>query len=422
MTHPSPPTPVDVLIIGAGPAGSLAAGILAQRGHHVLCVERTYFPRFSIGESLLPRCNDILRQAGMLDAVVARNYMVKPGATFWWLGRSTRFRFAEALPGDEPSTFQVPRGDFDQTLATAARRLGADVQFGREVTKIEMRDDGAVVEVADVEGGTSQRYLARFLLDCSGYAHVLPRMLGLEKPPGMPTRTATFTMVEGDRRPTGEERGDLWVCLDPSVGWLWIIPFSDGRTSVGLVTPADPPGTPTTSPRDRLWSFVRGSADASRRLGDAVPVLETKTLTAWSSAATRLYGPGWAIAGNSGDFLDPVFSSGVALAFESSSRAAELIDATLANKGVDWQRDYTEPMGRAVTVFRAFVESWYNGELREIFFAGAQRESIRRAITSVLAGYVIDRKSSLVRNPRGAIAALTQALRSGAPLTDEMSA
>ena len=87
-----------------------------------------------------------------------------------------------------------------------------------------------------------------------------------------------------------------------------------------------------------------------------------------------------------------------------------------------WQRDYTEPMGRAVTVFRAFVESWYNGELREIFFAGAQRESIRRAITSVLAGYVIDRKSSLVRNPRGAIAALTQALRSGAPLTDEMSA
>src|SRR6478609_3966880 len=160
----------DVLVIGGGPAGSVASAILAKAGRKVLCLEGGTFPRFQIGESLLPRCNDILEEAGLLEAVNERRFMPKPAALFLRGDKTERFCFAEMFPGQRPAAMQVPRADFDQTLATQARKHGVDVRFQQKVDAVEFAPDGSSAKAmcTDVETGTKYTAEGRFLIDCSG--------------------------------------------------------------------------------------------------------------------------------------------------------------------------------------------------------------------------------------------------------------
>lgn len=398
-------SPFDVAIIGAGPAGSAAAAWLAGRGRRVVCLERGWFPRHAIGESLLPRCNELLREAGLFDAVVARRYLPKHGATFVRGDERERFSFDRGLPGDGEVTFQVPRDDFDRTLAVAARARGADVRFGHEVTTARADGGGARLVVRDVETGEVGAIEARFLLDCSGPGRVLARLWRLDRPAPLPSRSAYFTMVEGDDRPEGELGGDIWVCVHPRGTWLWIIPFSDGRTSVGVVGD-DERFDPAAGERERLFDAVRTEPNAARRLGRAVPVLRTMSLRAWTTSTSQTHGPGWALAGNAGDFLDPVFSSGVCLALESSLMAARLTDRALDGQRVDWAAEFAAPVASAVAVFRSFVLGWYRGDVPKIFFAREKLERVRRQITSVLGGNVLNRDNPLARDPEGGLRTL----------------
>lgn len=409
----------DVVVLGAGPAGSLAAARLARAGRRVVCLERGFFPRHSIGESLLPRCNELLAEAGLWDAVVARGYMEKRGALFVRDGESERFCFADGLPGEPASTFQVPRDDFDQTLATAARALGADVRFGVDVASVDRASgaDAATrrlrVRGSDVETRAPVAIDARFVLDASGAGRVLPRLFDLVRPAALPPRVAVYAMVEGDLRPEGALSGDIWVCIHPAGPWLWIIPFSNGRTSVGAVGDASmlPPG----DDRAALFALVRSHGAAARRLAAARPVTRTTRLEAWSSSVSALSGPGWAIAGNAGEFLDPVFSSGVMLALESSSLAATLADRELAGDAVDWSRDYDARVRALVSVFRAFVDGWYRGDVERVFFARHKVESVFRYVTSILGGHAGRTENPLVRDPEGHLARLARAVSRAEP-------
>ncbi len=398
--------PFDVAVIGAGPAGSAASAWLAGRGLRVVCLERGWFPRHTIGESLLPRCNELLREAGLFGAVEARRYMPKRGATFVRGGERQRFCFARGLSGDGEATFQVPRDDFDQTLATAARARGVDLRFGVEVVSASADGGGARLGVRDVETGEGGEIGARFLLDCSGPGRALARLWGLERPAPLPTRRAYFTMVEGDDRPEGELEGDIWVCLNPRGTWLWIIPFSDGRTSVGVVGDDDR-FSPTAGEREHLFDAIRTEPNAARRLRDAAPVLRTMSLRAWSTSTARTHGPGWALAGNAGDFLDPIFSSGVCLALESGLLAARLTERTLSGHEVDWGAEFAAPIASAVGVFRSFVEGWYRGDVPKIFFAREKLDRVQRQVTSVLGGNVLNRENPLVRDPEGGLRTLS---------------
>lgn len=403
---------VDVVIFGAGPAGSVAAGTLARAGRRVICLERGYFPRHTIGESLLPRANELLARAGLWDDVVRRGYIEKRGALFVRGDRRERFCFADGLPGEPPFTFQVPRDDFDRTLAIGARRLGADVRFGHEVSEVTLDERGAEVVAISEETGARVAIRARFVLDCSGPGRVLPRLLGGAREPGLATRAALFTMVEGDLRPEGELAGDIWVCIAEDA-WLWIIPFSDGRTSVGAVGDPARFDALVGTDREKLHALVASAPGAAARLAKAVPVLRTMSLRAWSSAVTKLHGPGWAIAGNAGEFLDPVFSSGVTLALETGTLAAELADRTLAGETIDWDAHYEDPIRHAVAVFRAFVEGWYRGDVETIFFAPQRVTSVFRYITSILAGHVRNEKNPLVRDAEGNIRRLARVIARG---------
>jgi flavin-dependent dehydrogenase len=398
----------DVLIIGAGPAGSIAGALLARRGRHVITLEAGTLPRFQIGESLLPRCNDLLAAAGLLDAVIARRYQPKRGALFLDGAQRERISFADVFPGQATQTFQVPRDDFDQTLSTAARGMGVDVRYNHRVEAVELRDDSVCLTVLDVESDRRLELRASFLLDCSGYGRVLPRLFSLEKPSEVPPRLALFTWVEGDQRPPGDEEGDIWVCVHPRSSWGWIIPFSNGRTSVGLVMPRSDYDGVAGCDRDRLFELLKEDPNVHERLKGAVPVLRTTKLQGWAAAVTRFHGPRWAVTGNASEFLDPVFSSGVTLALESSSLAATLVDRTLSGEAIDWNEDYDIPMGRAVGVFKAFVRSWYEGDLRRIIFGPKRNAGIQQAITAILGGYVRDQNNPLVRDPEKTLVVLAK--------------
>jgi flavin-dependent dehydrogenase len=402
---------LDVIILGAGPAGSIAAATLARARRRVVCLERAYFPRFSIGESLLPRSNQLLAQAGLWDAVTARGYMEKRGAMFLRTGARERFAFAKGLPGEPPSTFQVPRDDFDTTLATGAREAGADVRFGHEVTSASVTSERATIGVRDVETGEPRELEGRFVIDASGPGRVLASLRGIDRPAGMPGRVALFTMVEGDVRPEGDEAGDIWVCISPNGAWIWIIPFSNGRTSVGVVAEPALVDAQAGSDRDKLWTLLHADDNARARLASACAVLPTRRLASWSRSVEALHGPGFAVAGNAGEFLDPVFSSGVTLAFESGYRAANLAHRMLEGEPVDWQAEYELPLRRGIAVFKAFVDGWYRGDVETIFFARNKVESYFRYVTSVLGGHVMEGANPLLGDPEGQVRRLARIVR-----------
>jgi flavin-dependent dehydrogenase len=388
----------DILIIGAGPAGSIACAMLARLGRQVLCLEAGVFPRFQIGESLLPRCNDILDEAGLLQAVMARNFMPKPAALFLKGDERERFSFADMFPGQRTAAMQVPRSDFDQTLATQARKYGADIRFQHRVDTIDFNGSQSVAHVTDLETNARFDVEAKFIIDCSGYGRVLPKLLNLEKTPSLGPRVAIFNHFEGDVRPSGPEEGDIWACIHPSGPWTWIIPFSNGRTSVGVVAERAMAEAAGATDRERLLHMLSGDPNAWGRVGKATPVLKTARLESWSASVTQFHGAGWALTGNASEFLDPIFSSGVTLALESSSRAAKLAHRQLNGETVDWDKEYTDVMNRAVGVFRVFVHAWYTGDLQKVLLHKQKPESIKRAITAVLGGYVLDERNPFVRD------------------------
>ena len=403
-------TEVDVLIIGAGPAGSTAAALLHREGFKLLVVEKQTFPRFVIGESLLPHCMDLLQEAGLLEDVVARNFMQKNGAVFHRDGQTCNFDFAAQFTAGWTHTFQVPRGDFDKTLADGVAARGVEILYGHGVTAVSFDEAQATVTIKPPDG-TPRRVTAKFVLDCSGYGRVLPRLLDLEKPSHFPVREALFTHVTGDQRPAGREEGKIWACQHPDDAWLWIIPFSNGKTSVGAVAAPEFFTRYPAEPEARLRAILASDPSAGPRLANAQFTFVPQKISGYSCAVKQLFGPRFALVGNATEFLDPIFSSGVTLALASANRAAKVLIGQLRGEAPDWQTEYADYMMQGINTFRAYVSAWYDGTLHQIFFAARANPSIMRQICSVLAGYVWDRSNPFVTQPERALPLLAKIIQ-----------
>lgn len=403
---------VDVFIIGAGPAGSIAGAKLVQDGFSVKIVDKAKFPRFVIGESLLPRCNELLEKANMLQCVEDAQFEFKGGAFFDNArGGYLALDFSKNLGQKWGTSFQVKREQFDKLLIEDATAKGCDVSYEVEVIAYDENENIVTVKEAD---GTKQQYKAKKVLDSSGYGRVLPHLLNLEAKSSLPHRRATFARVDSDERPEGETAGYIGISVvDRNNAWVWNIPFSDGTTSVGIVCTEeyfDNFGMDD----EEFWEYIIYNYPAtSQRYAKSKRIVDVNSLSGYSSAVTKLHDKNYILTGNASEFLDPVFSSGVTLALESGSRAAELVTQELRGISVNYVKDYDEYMMMGINVFREYVDAWYDGRLQKIFFSSNINEDIKKRIVSVLSGYVWDSSNKFVTAPKNSIDLIVRAIEKG---------
>lgn len=388
---------VDVLVIGAGPSGTVAASIINKAGFKVKIVEKMKFPRFVIGESLLPRCMEALTEAGFVEAVKERKFQEKFGAKFVKNGKVCDYFFADQFTKGWTWTWQVPRGEFDKTLADSVEKMGVPVSYETTVTAIEFNGSDSVTTVEDINGNSSQ-IEARFIVDGSGYGRVIPRLFNLDRPSNLPPRKTLFTHVVDKKRSMDDEPNRITIIVHQKGIWIWVIPFSNGNTSVGFVGDPEFFKKQQGSNEEQLRALIASEPYLAERMKDVEMVFEPKVLESWSATSSTFYGEGFVLTGNVTEFLDPVFSSGVTLATVSSQIAAGLVIRKLKGENIDWDKEYTEPMMQGVNTFRSYVNTWYDGTLDTIFFADKPNLEIKNMICSVLAGYVWDLSNPYVKN------------------------
>lgn len=399
----------DVVIIGAGPSGSVSASLLKKQGLNVCVLEKQHFPRFVIGESLLPYCMDILSEAELVDAVHAEpSFQFKNGAAFTWGNRNTFFDFTDKFTAGPGTTYQVRRGIFDKILIDETAKKGVEVRFGHEVLALDNSGDDAVLNVR-TEQGEEYQLRAKFVLDASGYGRVLPRLLDLETPSHLPARIAHFTHIDDNITDPAFDRNKILITTHPVHRdvWLWTIPFADNRCSIGVV------GLPETLAGDSetvLKKFALECPMLKRILVNANWDNEFpyRNIQGYSANVKALHGKHFALLGNAAEFLDPVFSSGVTIALHSARLASRLIPRQLKGEQVDWQTEFAQPLMVGVNAFRTYVNGWYSTIFQDVIYARNPQPEIRQMLSSILAGYAWDEKNPFVEKSDARLKALAE--------------
>ncbi|MCF2447532.1 tryptophan 7-halogenase [Dyadobacter sp. CY345] len=387
---------VDVVVIGAGPAGTVAASYLRKQGYDVMILEKEKFPRFQIGESLLPCCMEHLDQAGLLEAVIPKNFQKKTGAAFMKGDKRCEFFFEEQYTQGWSWTWQVKRADFDLTLAEATKAKGVDVNFECEVLSVSCSQDKQIAEYKDINENTST-VESKFIIDSSGYGRVLPRLFDLSKPSAFSPRGAVFSHLE-DKNRTAEASNNIFVhSFDNNKSWIWAIPFSDGSTSVGIVSDREKVEELAENNGEKYKNFIREFEDLNGRFNNSELKWEPKHILGYSVGVKQMYGEGFVLSGNSTEFLDPIFSSGVTFATASGLLSAKMTHRHLQGEAVDWKKDYEDVVQGGINVFRSYVTGWYSGDFQTIVFANHIQNDIKNQICSVLAGYVWDQSNPFVK-------------------------
>lgn len=399
----------DIAIIGAGPAGAVAASLLNQQGFKVCVLEKQHFPRFVIGESLLPHCMEFIEAAGFLPAVQAEpSFQFKNGAAFTWGNRYTEIDFTDKFTAGHGTTFQVRRALFDDILIKEAQKQGVTVRFGDSVSAYN--DDTAELTVQP-ENGEPYVLQTKFVLDASGYGRVLPRLLDLETPSQLPPRAAHFTHIDDNITAPDFDRNKILISTHPEHRdvWFWLIPFADNRCSIGVV------GLPERfagfdDSEHILKTFVLQVPMLARILANANWDNEFpfRHITGYSANVKSLYGKHFALLGNAAEFLDPVFSSGVTIAMHSAKLATDVLSKQLRGQNVDWQTEFAEPLMLGVDTFRTYVNGWYDGSFQDVIYAEQRSPDITRMISAILAGYAWDESNPYVAKSERRLAALAE--------------
>ncbi|MCQ8880402.1 tryptophan 7-halogenase [Pseudoalteromonas shioyasakiensis] len=404
----------DVVIIGAGPSGAVAASLLVKKGWHVVMLEQQTFPRFSIGESLLPQCMSFLAEADLEQAVQAQaqslGFQFKNGAAFQRRGDHTTIDFTEKFSEGPGTTFQVKRADFDKCLADGAMQQGAEIRYQHNVFAYTDCEDGALLDVTDEN---QQRYQikGRFVLDASGFGRVLPRLLDLESASNFPVRWAFFSHFKDNISDPQFDREKILINVHPEHKdiWYWLIPFSDGTASIGVV--GKPEQLEDKLPLAGLNEFIEQDSYLSELLANREAIGEARAIKGYSANVSSLYGEHFALLGNAGEFLDPVFSSGVTIALKSASLVAPLVDSYLRGEQVDFKNDYSEPLQQGVNCFRTYVSAWYDGSFQDVIFYSEKNQQIREMISAILAGYAWDLQNPFVKQSNKRLNTLVELCR-----------
>jgi flavin-dependent dehydrogenase len=418
----------EVIIAGGGPGGSVLATRLAQKGRGALVLERDTFPRFHLGESLLPLSLPVLEEIGALAKVDAR-FLRKHGANFHdsATGRTARFDFGDAFQPRFRHAYQVPRDEFDHLLLEHAREAGADVRERWSVQRVRFDGTRAVGVDATDPDGKAHTIEAPVFVDATGRSALIAHAhRTTEKVPAL-DKTALYSHWRGAWRGEGNEAGDIQIvvfgssmavgdeatALPPS-GWFWFIPFKDGRTSVGAVVGSDWMKVHRGESVAALYQrAIAESPVATRMLAGAEMLWEPQAAADFSFRVRELCGDGWLAVGDSGGFIDPLFSTGAHIAMHGGLEAADAIDRALA--GGDTSREkfvaWEQHVRAGAETFLLMVLAFYEGALGPMLFAEKPHPYLRHVVTSMLSGNVFDAEARWLKDARTRFAAV----RSGAP-------
>ncbi|MDG4820763.1 NAD(P)/FAD-dependent oxidoreductase [Asanoa sp. WMMD1127] len=369
----------QILVIGGGPAGSTAAGLLARQGFQVTLLERDTFPRYHIGESILPSCRPIFAQLGVLDKIEAHGFQPKGGAYFFWGPDQWEVVFNRM--GGAPNAWQVVRSEFDKVLLDHARELGVDVHEGVGVRGVEFADGRAVAARWQDEDGVTGRITFDWVVDCSGRAGVLTnQQFKTRELHEVFKNVAAWGYWEGVKKLEVGPPGAIAVCSIPT-GWFWVIPLHDGTHSVGLVTSRDL----FNERRKELGSVeavydeaMAQSAAVRDLLADAKRVTGLKVEQDYSYATEQTSGPGYLVCGDAALFLDPLLSTGVHLATYSAMLGAAALGSTLRGETTEqealnfFDTVYRHAYERLLVLVSVFYDS-YKG--KDHHFYNAQKLS-----------------------------------------------
>jgi flavin-dependent dehydrogenase len=384
------PFDCDVIVVGGGPAGSAAAAWLARAKRRVVLFERDQFPRFHIGESLLASANDVLDEIGASERVRAAGFPEKWGASFMSAdGRVDRYAdFAIAPDVRAPRTWQVPRATFDELLLRHAATCGAEVRERHRVLGVDFDANGVT---ASVQSGNDRRTVrAHVVIDASGRGSLLSRKFGLRIDEPRLANVAVFSHYSCVPRRSDRRRGDIRIIARPDLGWFWMIPISETLMSVGVVLPRAAFRAFQGLDHDAILERAIAETSAVARLmADARREWPVRVEKDFSFGSHAYAGDRWLLAGDAGSFLDPVFSTGVAIALESGLEAAQAVLAGLAAGDVSRRRfcRFERRQHQRYRSFRRFVLGFYTAEFRDLFFTEKPPRRMFRSLISVFAGY-----------------------------------
>jgi geranylgeranyl reductase family protein len=383
----------DVAIIGGGPAGSTAATLLAKAGRKVVVLERDKFPRFHIGESLLPFSMATFTRLG-LDEKLRTGFAEKYGGEIAEAGgeKATRFYFKDGFGARTDRSYQVLRSDFDKMLLDHARENGAEVHEETAVNEVSFNADACRLRVAG-RNGKERELRAGYVIDASGRNSVIGTKFKLKKNYEHLKKLSLFAHYEGVERESGID-GTLTRMVRTLRSWFWIIPLKDDRTSIGIVCEAEDFRKSNLSAEEFFERALAEQPTMLDRIGNGRRVSQVYTAADFSFRNERLVGDRWLLAGDAAGFIDPVFSSGVFLAIFAGEKAADVLDEVLDHPRRRHRlfARYERMVNRAMDVYLRFVDSWYAGkEFIEVFLTQTDFLQIPPAVNAVLGGNIGNR-------------------------------
>ena len=383
----------DVIVIGGGPAGSTAATLLARSGHSVLLLEREKFPRFQIGESLLPYNNDLFDRLGVTEKLKG-GFFPKYGADFvtgdGQIGYS--FRFDRNLAPQYHSSFQVKRAEFDEMLLRNAATAGVEVREQTGVARVDLSDPKCAV----VETTTGERHTARFVVDASGHGAVLGSRVGEKADVAELKKVAIFAHYRGVPRAEGREGGNTIIVVLKDA-WFWLIPVSGDLMSVGLVVDRDHVRNCGLSPEELLKKTIEATPFVAERMRNAERTTQIYARRDFSYRMSRIVGENYALIGDAAGFLDPIFSTGVFMAMKSADIAATAIASRLGKGSMRLLKKYERDMTGALEKYFHFISNFYRREFLEVFLQPSERFGLLPVIVGILAGNVFNRKTDRLK-------------------------